>query len=578
MTNEKIADAFDLIADLLEFQGANSFRVRAYRNSARTLRDYSGSLAELAQQGVAALKEIEGIGDDLAAKIIAMVETGKLAMLDELRSQVPESVLALLRIPGVGPKKAAALYKELGVKSLEELKSACEQGKVRELKGFAAKTEQLILQGLTIAAAGNERMLWYDADKVVQALLAHMRPCQAIEKLEVAGSYRRGKDSIGDLDLLVISRDVAGVMDHFAKFPPLQDVIARGDTKMSIRLDSNLQVDLRVVGEESFGAALQYFTGSKEHNVKLRSLAKERGLKINEYGVYRVEADGSETLVAGSTEAEVYATVDLPCFPPESREGRWEYEAARHQPFPALVELADIVCDLHMHTTATDGNNSIDEMATAARVRGMQYIAITDHSQRVSVARGLTPDRVLAEWKKIDAWNAANDDEFVILKGIECDILEAGGMDLPDDVLAQGDFIIGSVHFGQKQSRAEITERILFALEHPHVHMIAHPTGRLINRREPYEVDITAVIAAAKKHKKLLEINANPQRLDLNEVLAAQAREAGVMLSINTDAHHTGGMDVMRCGILQARRAGATKADIANTLPLAKFKKLVLKK
>lgn len=575
MTNEKIADAFDLIADLLEFQGANSFRVRAYRNSARTLRDYSDSLAEVSKQGAAALKEIEGIGDDLAAKIIALVNTGKLEMLEELRSQVPASVLALLRIPGVGPKKAAALYKELGVKSLDELKLACQDGKVRALKGFGAKTEQLILQGLDIAASANERMLWHDADLVVAKLRSHMKSCKAIQKLEAAGSYRRGKDTIGDLDLLVISSDVDAVMDHFEAFSDRKDTIARGDTKMSIRLESGLQVDLRVVGNESFGAALQYFTGSKEHNVKLRSLAKDRGLKINEYGVYRVDADGSETPIAGATEEDVYAAVDLPCFPPESREGRWEYEAAAEGKLPKLIELSDIKCDLHMHTTATDGGNTIEEMVAAARERGLSYIAITDHSQRVSIARGLTPERVLEEWKKIDDWNKQNDDEFVVLKGIECDILEAGGMDLPDDVLAQGDFIIGSVHFGQRQSREQITERILGALENPHVHMIAHPTGRLLNRREPYEVDMSAVIAAAKKHKKLLEINANPYRLDLNEVFAAQARQAGVMIAINSDAHSIDGLGVMRYGILQARRAGLTSAHIANTLSLAKFRKLI---
>lgn len=575
MTNEKIADAFDLIADLLEFQGANSFRVRAYRNSARTLRDYSDSLAEVSKQGAAALKEIEGIGDDLAAKIIALVNTGKLEMLEELRSQVPASVLALLRIPGVGPKKAAALYKELGVKSLDELKLACQDGKVRALKGFGAKTEQLILQGLDIAASANERMLWHDADLVVAKLRSHMKSCKAIQKLEAAGSYRRGKDTIGDLDLLVISGDVEAVMDHFETFSDRKDTIARGDTKMSIRLESGLQVDLRVVGKESFGAALQYFTGSKEHNVKLRSLAKDRGLKINEYGVYRVDADGSETPIAGATEEEVYAVVDLPCFPPESREGRWEYEAAAEGKLPKLIELADIKCDLHMHTTATDGGNTIEEMVAAARERGLSYIAITDHSQRVSIARGLTPERVLEEWKKIDDWNKQNDDEFVVLKGIECDILEAGGMDLPDDVLAQGDFVIGSVHFGQRQSREQITERILGALENPHVHMIAHPTGRLLNRREAYEVDMSAVIAAAKKHKKLLEINANPYRLDLNEVYAAQARQAGVMIAINSDAHSIDGLGVMRYGILQARRAGLTAAHIANTLTLAKFRKLI---
>lgn len=574
MNNDTIADAFDQVADLLEFQGANSFRIRAYRNGARTIRDYPQSLSGLASEGKSKLTEIDGIGDDLAQKICALVQTGSLPMLVELKEKIPESVLALLRIPGMGPKKAAALYNQLGIKSLEELKTACDAGEVRKLKGFGAKTEQLILQGMAIAEQANQRILWADADAVAQNLEEHMRGCGAIEKMEFAGSYRRGRETIGDLDLLVVSSDVQAVMDRFDAFAGKASVTARGDTKMSIRTESGLQIDLRVVPQESFGAALQYFTGSKDHNVVLRGLAKDRGLKINEYGLFRVTEHGEE-YIAGKSEAEIYSYLKLPLFPPEIREARQEYEWAKRGELPALVEESDIQGDLHMHTHATDGSASIEEMIAAARKRGLSYIAITDHSQRVSIAKGLDPARLLAQWEEIDRIRPTLPKGFTLLKGIECDILEAGGMDLPDDVLAQADWVLASVHFGQKQSREQITERILGAIENPHVSCVAHPTGRLLNRREPYEVDLDAVFAACKKHGKLLELNANPWRLDLNDVYCAAAKQHGIPIVINTDAHSVDGLNVLRYGILQARRGGLTKEDVANSRSWAEMKKLI---
>ncbi len=573
MINSTIADAFDQIGDLLEFQGANPFRVRAYRNSARTIRDYPEPLAALAEQGTAKLMEIDGIGEDLAAKIVTLVETGELPQLIELKSKIPESVLALLRIPGVGPKKAAALYKELGVKTLEELKAACEVGQVKELKGFGAKTEQLILQGIGIAAQANQRIYWAEADKVVAELRSHLQTCRSIQELEFAGSYRRGKDSVGDLDILVVSTNVDDVMDRFAEFPERADTIARGETKMSIRTHSGLQIDLRVVQAESFGAALQYFTGSKDHNVILRGMAKAKGLKINEYGVYRVKGE-KEEYIAGASEKEVYATLGLPLFPPELREARQEFAWAEQGKLPKLIEVDDIRGDLHMHTHATDGSASLEEMAEAARGRGLSYIAITDHSKRVSMANGLDEVRLLEQWQEIDKLNEKLGKGFTILKGIECDILEAGGMDLSDEVLAQADWVLASVHYGQKQPREKITERILGALENPHVDCIAHPTGRLLNRREPYEVDLDAVFAAAKRHGKLLELNANPMRLDLNDVLCAAAKQHGIPIVIDTDAHSPEGLAVLRYGILQARRAGLTKEDVANTRTWTAMKKM----
>lgn len=574
MTNVEIANAFDEIGDILEFQGANMFRVRAYRNAARTLRDLTEPIAALVDSPERKLTDIQGIGADLSEKIGTLVRTGQLPMLIELRQQVPESALMLMRIPGLGPKKAAALNKELGIQSLEDLRAACEAGRVRTLKGFGEKTEQTILAGISLAATSTARMYWADADEIAQALRAHLAACPAVEQLELAGSYRRGKETIGDLDVLVVSTDVNAVMDHFASFPERKEIIARGDTKMSLRTGTGLQIDLRVVPAESFGAALQYFTGSKEHNVVVRGLAKQKGLKINEYGVFRMKGD-KETYVAGRTEEDVYATLGLPLFPPELRENRKEFEWAAAKALPELITVDDIRGDLHMHTTATDGKATIEEMVAAARARGLNYICITDHSQRVSMARGLNPERLLAQWREIDRIRPSLPKGFTLLKGIECDILERGGMDLPDEVLAQADFVIGSVHYGQKQSRQQITDRIIGAIENPHVCMIAHPTGRILNRREAYEVDIDAVFLAAKAHGKLLELNGHPARLDLNDVLCAAAKSHGIPIVINTDAHSVAELAMMRYGVLQARRAGLTKADVANTRTWLQMKKLL---
>lgn len=576
MTNERIAAVFDEMADILEFQAANPFRVRAYRNAARTIRDFPESMAAIVENPTRALTDIEGVGADLAKKIETLVQTGELSQLNELRLQVPASVLEIMRIPGIGPKKAAALHRELGIVTLDQLKCACEAETVRKLKGFGAKTEETILKGICLAASAGERMYWAEADRIAQALRHHLASCPSIQQLELAGSYRRGKDTVGDLDILVVSTQPDEVLNRLAQFPDVDSVLGRGDTKMSIRIHPNLQVDLRVVPAESFGAALQYFTGSKDHNVVVRGLAKQRGLKINEYGVFRIEED-RETFVAGATEADVYAALDLPVFPPELRESRREFEWAAEGKLPQLIEVADIRGDLHMHTTATDGQASLEEMVTAARQRGLQYIAITDHSQRVSMARGLNPERLLAQWAEIDQLNKKLGGAFLVLKGIECDILEAGGMDLPDAVLAQADWVMASIHYGQRQSRQQITERVLQAIEHPSVSAISHPTGRLLNRREPYEIDLEAVYAAAQKHHKLLELNANPARLDLNDIQCASAKSYGIPIVISTDAHTCDGLDCLRYGLLQARRAGLTRQDVANTRPWSELRKLLQK-
>ena len=578
MSNARIAEIFEEIADLLEFKGANPFRVRAYRNSARTIRNYSESLAHILHDADRKLTEIEGIGKDLAAKIEMLVETNRLPMLEELRSEVPESVLALLRIPGLGPKKAAVLHKELGIESLEQLKQACQAQEVRGLKGFGAKTETLILEGMVFAqsTASERRIFWAHADELVQELLKHMRLCSGIIEMEMAGSYRRGKETVGDLDMLVVATDGDKVMDQFASFGEVAETIVRGSTKMSVRLESGFQVDLRVVPERSFGAALQYFTGSKEHNVIVRGRAKQLGMKVNEWGVFRTDED-QEEYVTGKTEKEVYAALGLPEFPPELREARHEFEWADEQgELPELVTLKDIHGDLHMHTEATDGKATIMEMVEAAKQRGLKYIAITDHSQRVSMANGLDSERLLAQWDEIDKVNQELGRGFLVLKGIECDILEKGGMDLPDDVLAQADWVMASVHYGQKQPREKITGRIVEAIQNPHVSAISHPTGRLLNKREAYQVDMEAVMRAAADQGKFLELNAHPARLDLNDIHCAMAKAHGIPLVISTDAHNTEGLNVMRYGILQARRAGLTKEDVANTRTWTQLKKLTM--
>jgi DNA polymerase (family 10) len=569
MTNQDIADCFEQIADLLEFQGANPFRVRAYRNAARTIRDLAESIATIVAASDRALDEIEGIGKDLADKISTLVETGSIPLLDELRAAVPESVLAMLRVPGLGPKRAALLHRELKIDTLDQLRDACLAHKVRDLKGFGAKTEESILRGLDVAGQAERRVLWIEADAMAQAILNYMRQCQAIKQIAAAGSYRRGKDTVGDLDFLMLADDPAVAMEHLAAHDAAAEILARGDTKMSLRLSTGMQLDLRVVAAESFGAALQYFTGSKEHNIILRGRAKDAGLKVNEYGVFR-----GEKMIAGRTEEEVYAALGLPCFPPELREARHEFQWADAGRLPKLVELKDIRGDLHMHSNWTDGTATIEEMAAAAKKRGLQYIAITDHSKRVSMVGGLDADRLRRQWAEIDRLNRRLDG-FVVLKGVEVDILERGGLDLPDDVLAEADWVVASVHYGQRQPREQITRRVIEAICNPHVSCIGHPTGRMLLRREPYQLDLEAVIRAAAEHGKMLELNAHPVRLDLDDVACAAARAAGVPVAISTDAHSPDGLDAMRCGVQQARRGGLQSADVANTLTWPRLKKLL---
>jgi DNA polymerase (family 10) len=466
---------------------------------------------------------------------------------------------------------------------------------VRELKGFGEKTEAAILAGLDFAASPEiARMYWAEADVYAESLLEHMRSCKSVTQMELAGSYRRGRETIGDLDLLVESDNVQEVMDHFGAFESVISVLARGDTKMSLQLANALQVDVRIVPAKSYGAALVYFTGSKAHNVVLRGMAKDRGLKINEYGVFKTAdpakskkkvgkktedaAEADEGIyIAGRTERDVYATLDLPWVPPELREDRWEFAWAAEHKLPKLIELSDMQGDLHMHTDSTDGKATLKEMVTAAKALGLKYIAITDHSPRVTVANGMNADRLRRQWEQIDKLNEKSSG-ITVLKGVEVDILERGGLDLDDDCLSEADWVVASVHFGQNQPSEQITKRIVDALANPNVCAIAHPSGRIINRRKPYEVDFEAVYEATLKHKKILELNSNPARLDLDDIHCAACRERGIPIVISTDAHSVQGLSVMRYGILQARRAGLTKTNVANTRPWKDIKKLLGRK
>ncbi len=571
MNNSDISAVFDQIADILEFQGANPFRVRAYRNAAKTIHDLPEAIADVAGASDRKLTDIEGIGADLAKKIDELLSTGRLQFLEELKAEVPETVFALMRVQGLGPKRAATLFRELNVATLDELRHACEEGLVSKLKGFGEKTQKTILEGIDVAAEADQRILWAEADLHVQAVLKYMRESGAVDRIEAAGSYRRCKDSVGDLDFLAVAKDSNAAMDRFIGVSSKATVLGWGDTKMSLRLPTGLQVDFRVVKEESFGAALQYFTGSKEHNVVLRSRAKNLGLKINEYGVFR-----GEEYVAGKTEEEVYAAVGLPWITPELREARREFEWADAGALPQLVEIGDICGDLHMHTTWTDGMASAEEMALAAKERGLKFIAITDHSQRVAMVGGLTPGRVRAQWKEIDELNASGRVAGVqVLKGIEVDILEKGGLDLPDDVLAEADWVVASLHYGHNQPKEQITRRAIEALENPYVCAIAHPTGRMLLRRKAYEMDVEAVLKAARDNGKMMELNSHPIRLDLDDSACAMAKALGVPIVINTDAHRTDGLDALRFGVMQARRGGLTKEDVGNARSWAEMKKML---
>ncbi|MCA9007025.1 MAG: DNA polymerase/3'-5' exonuclease PolX, partial [Planctomycetaceae bacterium] len=510
MQNSEIARQFEELADLLEIQGANPFRLRAYRNAARTISGLPDSIQDLVESDPQDLQELPGIGKDLAEKIVTIVETSTLPQLEELKEQIPADVVRMLDIPGIGPKKVAFLFSELSIQSLDDLKAAAENGVIAEQKGFGKKTEQIILEGLEQLSQAGNRVRLADAKAQSDAIIHDLSELDSVQQISEAGSCRRRKESVGDLDVLVTSSQPAEVMDALADHELVNKVLARGDTKQRVRLNSGLELDLRVVPEESYGAALLYFTGSKEHNIVLRRRSQDRGLKLNEYGLFR-----DEELVSGRTEEEVYKALDLPWIPPEIREDRMEFAAAEKNELPELIELKDIRGDLHMHTTATDGTASILEMAEGAKAKGYQYIAITDHSKRVTMANGLDAKRLRAHWKEIEKVQAKISG-IQILKGIECDILEDGSMDLPDDVLSEADWVIAVLHYGLKQPQKQINQRLLNAIQNPNVSIIGHLSGRLIGKRPGADLNYGEILKAAADYGTMLEINAHPMRLDID--------------------------------------------------------------
>ena len=571
MENIEIARIFEDVADLLEMLGASVFRIRAYRAAARTVETLGTPAQSLLKKDENALEALPGIGKDLAGKIREIIETGELTLLKELTVQIPESVIQMIRIPGLGPKRAKQIYDQLGIATLAGLEQAAREGKLRTLRGWKETMEAKVLQGIADLKAWRGRFRLVEADAAIRPLLERLEATQEVTHLQVAGSYRRRRETVGDVDLLATATAAEPVMERFLSAPEVKQVLAHGDTKSSLVLRQGLQVDLRVVGEESLGAALHYFTGSKAHNIAVRTLGVKRGVKINEYGIFR----GSRR-IAGRHEADVFQAVGLPWIPPELREDRGEIDAAFDGRLPTLVERGDIRGDLQMHTTYTDGRDSLADMVKACGDRGYSYIAITDHTKAVRVAGGLSREEFQTQFREIDEIRKTGAGPAV-LKSAEVDILDAGQLDLDDETLAELDLVVVSVHSKFNMTKADMTQRVVRALRHPRVHVFAHPTGRLLGRREPYPLDMEEVVSVARDHGVLLEVNAQPDRLDLNDIYCQMAREAGVKLVISTDAHRIAELDNMRYGVDQARRGWCEPADIANTRSLDAFLKLIAK-
>ncbi len=558
--NETIADMFDTIADVLELQGDIPYRIRAYRNAARTIRDLDRNVADVAAEGK--LEELPGIGKDLAEKIREFLRTGRMAKYEEVVSQVPPGLIELLHIPGLGPKRVRLLHEHLGITDLEDLRHALDAGKIQGLPGMGAKTVENIRRGLAMYEASKERMPLGRALPIAEEIAQQISQLPGTSRVVIAGSARRMKETVGDIDILTIADDGEATIQAFVHFPQVREILAAGDTKGSVVLHNGLQVDLRVVPAESYGAALHYFTGSKAHNIKIRTIARERGLKINEYGIFR----GDER-IAGEEEDDVFEVLGMQWIPPEMREDRGEIELALEGKLPTLVEMKDIRGDLQMHSKWSDGANTIRELALAARELGYEYIAVTDHSPRVRVAGGMSVDEVWERQKEIEAVNQEFDD-IRVLSGAEVDIHPDGTLDYPDDVLAAFDIVLVSIHSGFKMDAGQMTERILRAVENPYVHILAHPTGRLIGQREPYEFDVEAVLKRCAELGVAVEINGYYLRLDLNDVLAHRAKSLGCTISLGTDAHQANHLSMMRYAVGTARRAWLEPQDVLNTRPL----------
>jgi len=568
--NADIADIFDEIADYLEIEGENPFRIRAYRNAARSVRGLGAELRDMVAQKED-LTALPGIGKDLAAKIVEILQTGSARALKKLQDKIPGDVRRILKIPNLGPKRVRVLYHDLDIRSLEQLLQAARDGRIRALPGFGQKTETHIMQAVEARADKQTRFKIAAVDPYVASLLSYLKKTTGVEQAVVAGSFRRSRETVGDLDILVAAGPDSPVMDRFVDYEDVQKVLSKGPTRSSVILRSGLQVDLRLVEAQSFGAALQYFTGSQAHNIAVRQLGRRKGLKINEYGVFKFDER-----VAGITEESVYQSIGLDFIPPELRENRGEIEAARDKRLPRLIEPGDLRGDLHIHTKASDGRCELKEMVLAARKRGLKYIAIAEHSQILKFAGGLDANRLAAQMDEIDRLNDELKD-IRVLKSIEVDILEDGRLDLPDEVLGKLDLVVASVHSHFGLSADEQTARILRAMERPYFSILAHPSGRLLDEREPYKVDMEKVIRQAAARGCCLELNASPKRLDLVDIYCQIAKDMGVLICINSDAHHVDDFDHLRFGVGQARRGWLEKDDVLNTRPLAEVRKFLKK-
>ena len=570
--NEEVVALFNEIADMMDILGEGTFRVLSYRRAARQIESLTEALEDFVREGRVA--RIEGVGPNLAQKIEEYVTTGKIASHEELRAKLPSGVLDLLKVRGLGPKKVKVLWQELGITDIETLRTAAQKHLLRRVKGFGERTEENILRGIELMKEGQARALLADAARVLDDVLAALRASGTMERVEAAGSFRRMRENVGDLDLLAVAEDRTGASAAFTRLPGVIEVIAAGETKATVLLAFHdyegarrtIQVDLRILDADSWGAGLQYFTGSKDHNVRLRTMAERRGLKLNEYGVFRDEAR-----VAGKTEESVYAALDLAWIPPEMREDLGEVDLAMAGRLPKLVELEDIRGDFHVHTDATDGTEPLEAMVDAARRRGYAFVGISDHSVSATIARGLTAEQALERRDRVRALNREGKGIAVLL-GTECDILDGGAMDYTDEVLKEFDYVIAAVHSKFTLPEKEQTERVAAAVRNPQVDLLAHPTTRQFGWRGPIQIDLEEVFAACAKAGTAIEIDAHPRRMDLNGAQARAARKAGCTISVDTDAHASAGLGWMRFGVGTARRAWLTKDDILNTGSMERVK------
>lgn len=568
--NKEIAALLNEIAILLEIEGKDKFKPRAYYRAVRTVGSHGEDIEAVAEQD--RLTDIPGVGKGIAEVIKDLLETGSAKALEDLRGRIPVKVNELSSIPSVGPKKIKLFYEQLGVIDIDSLEKAIQEGRLAKLKGMGERTQEQILEGIRLVREGMSRTRYADAVPVVERVLEIVRRVSGVRRAEIAGSFRRRRETVGDLDILVDADDSQPVMDAFVSMDDVADVMARGPTKSSIRLRSNLQIDLRVVPTESFGAGMQYFTGNVDHNVSLRSIAIKKKLRLNEYGLFK-----DEKAVAGSDEEAIYRDLGLPFIPPELREGKGEIEAAANGNLPEIIALPDIRGDLHSHTDQSDGVHTIEQMLDAAQLKGYDYYCVSDHTQSLTIANGMDEERLLKRIDEIDDLNASGRWKMKILKGAEVDILANGELDIEDEVLGQLDLVTVSVHSRMKDTKDVMTERVCQALESKYVHILGHPTGRLINKRPEFEIDLAKVFEIAKTNNVAMELNAHPSRLDLNAPNLRVAISLGLKIAINTDAHRTDELDNMVFGIYQARRGWVTKKDVLNTHSLKDLRKAIAK-